>query len=206
MNNCPVCKEDMPLLSKICSVCGYTANHEDDGNSADGLINALELSLKHIKSIPESSFLRSMTSLTYITFPLITIALLVGSIISQAGFLSIITFVFAIMSLIYIRKKIKGELGNDKFDKEYRKAKGEFEYIQRTAKRHYGKNTEVLTLVSEISSEIYEIESKRRGANLKNMIIWIVIIALLFGGVTLGLNSLDSHFDAKEQKEIEYNM
>ncbi len=50
MEHCPVCKEPMPALSKICPVCGYIATQNDNtDNLLDTLVDKMENCL-HINS------------------------------------------------------------------------------------------------------------------------------------------------------------
>ena len=51
---CPRCKEDMPLLSKICPVCGYVVESADGNISADAFVKKLEDNLLELKRLPES--------------------------------------------------------------------------------------------------------------------------------------------------------
>ena len=200
MAQCPRCKEDMPLLSKICPVCGYVIEGGEDACSAEDFINKLEGCLFEIKRIPAPSFTRSIISLTYIVLPIITLYLLVLSILSEAGFMWILTVVFAIMSVLQIVKKLKGNLGNDKSRKAFQELKAKSEYYERTAKRNYGKNKEVTTLLNDISSQIAQIESSHKKENVKNLIVWIVILIVFFGLTTRGVISVGKAINEAQDK------
>lgn len=200
MAQCPRCKEDMPLLSKICPVCGYVVEDSGENCTAEEFLNRLEENLLEIKRIPDPSFMQSIMSLTWIVFPLITFYLLIMSLLSEAGFMWILSLIFAVLSLLQIRKKIKGVLGNDKFNKAFKEIKAKSEYYERLAKRNYGKNREVSALISDISSQIAQIESNRKKESTKNMIIWIIIVILFFGLATRGVISMGKAINEAQEK------
>lgn len=55
MKRCPRCNEMLPLLSKVCPVCGAVVENEDSP-SAEEMANSLELILHDIKDIPVPGF------------------------------------------------------------------------------------------------------------------------------------------------------
>lgn len=200
MAQCPRCKEDMPLLSKICPVCGYVIEGGDENYTAEEFINKLEENLLEIKRIPSPSFTQSAVSLTYIIFPILTLYLLVMSVLSEAGFVWILTVVFALLSVVQIVKKFKGKLGNDKSNNAFKEIKARSEYYERLAQHSYGKNKEVSVLIGDISSQIAQIESRRKKEGLKNMIIWIVIIIVFFGLAARGVISVGKAINEAQEK------
>ena len=200
MAQCPRCKEDMPLLSKICPVCGYVIEGGEDACSAEDFIDKLESCLLEIKRIPAPTFTRSLISLTYIVLPIITLYLLVLSILSEAGFMWILTIVFAVLSVLQIIKKLKGNLGNDKSRKAFKEIKAKAEFYERTAKRNYGKNREVTNLLNDISSQIAQIESNHKKESIKNVIIWVVILIVFFGLTTRGVISVGKAINEAQAK------
>lgn len=187
MPPCPVCKEQLPLLSKICPLCGYVVENDDNAPSAEDFANTLEKCLYEMKEIPQPSFGRSMAQLSFIMFPLLAIYMLIIAFISSAGLFWILSALFAILSISALVKKMRGKLGNEPFDRAFKKIKNEFEYNERTAKRHFGKSKEVTRLIDQINIEISGLEAARSKNNRKNLFIWLVIMVIFFslGGASL---------------------
>lgn len=220
MAKCPKCKEELPLLSKICPVCGYIVESNDDTPTAEDFANALEKCLYAIKEIPQPSFVRSMGQLSFIMLPLLAIYMLLIALISSAGLFWLLFLLFAILSVWAIIKKVNGRLGNDPFNKEFCSLKNEYEYYERTAKRNFGKSKEVTRLLEDISTEISDIESRRNAGSRKNLFIWLVILVVFFaaGGISVfsihkSLNTVDEMVNGdlggliqagKWQEAIEY--
>lgn len=191
MRTCPRCKEEMPVLSKICPACGYFDENDEESYNPTEFANILEKILFEIKRIPEPSFLKGMSQLTFIIYPLLTIIMLVCALISEAGVFWIVCALFLILSIVALVKKGKGTLGNDKFNKQFKEEKHAFEYYQRIAIRDFGKSKEVSKLVGEIEGMILDIEQKRKKASARNMLIWaviLVVVVLLASGGTFQMD------------------
>lgn len=200
MAKCPKCKEELPLLSKICPVCGYVVEGDEDAPTAEDFADALEKCLYRIKEIPQPSFIRSMGQLSFIMLPLLAIYTLLIALISSAGLFWLLFILFAILSVWVIIKKVNGRLGNDPFNKAFHSLKNEYEYYERTAKRNFGKSKEVSRLLEDISSEISTIESQRNVGNRKNLLIWLVILVVFFAAG--GLSVFSIHKSLKTVDEI----
>lgn len=190
MARCPKCNEELPLLSKICPVCGYVAEGGDETPGADDFADALEKCLYELKEIPKPSFARSMAQLSFIMFPLLALYTLLIALISSAGLFWILFILFALLSLFALIRKASGKLGNDPFNKKFKSVKNAYEYYERTAKRNFGKSREVSKLLDDIRGEISEIESERNAGNRKNLIIWLIILAVFFAAGGLSIFSI----------------
>ncbi|MDL2231684.1 zinc ribbon domain-containing protein [Porphyromonadaceae bacterium OttesenSCG-928-L07] len=195
---CPRCKEDMPLLSKICPVCGYTEDGGENNVSADEFADSLEACLHDIKMIPEPTFLRSMEQLTFVMYPIIAVYLLIVALMSEAGLFWLLFGLFLLLSIVALVRKSKGVLGNDPFNKEFKEIKNAYEYNERLAKRSFGKNREVSTLLTEISSQIAAIEIHRKNVAKKNLLIWAVILVVFFALASGGVFSVNKSLSEKE--------
>ncbi len=184
---CPRCKEDMPLLSKICPVCGYAVDGGGTNCSASEFADQLEETLRDIKAIPRPSFLQGMNALSVVMLPLLTLFLLAAALISEAGLFWILTALFGAWSVAVIVMKATGNLGNDRRNRRFAQLKNDYEYRLRLARREFGKNREVASLLNEISAEIGMIEADRSAASRRNLLIWLgilaVIVLLAFKGV-----------------------
>ena len=204
---CPQCKEEMPLLSRICPVCGYVADEDENRPSATELADTLEEILLAARSLPAPSFSRSMGQLSVVMLPLLTLFLLVAALISEAGIFWIATILFALGSIAAIILKICGRIGNGRADREFAELKNNFEFTARIARRDFGKSREVNNLLTEITERILEIEQERRSASRRNLMIWMAI--LLVGAILagIGVRSVDKAVAVQEetgwQKELE---
>ena len=204
---CPQCKEEMPLLSRICPVCGYVADEDENRPSATELADTLEEILLAARSLPAPSFSRSMGQLSVVMLPLLTLFLLLAALISEAGIFWIATILFALGSIAAIILKICGRIGNGRADREFAELKNNFEFTARIARRDFGKSREVNNLLTEITERIREIEQERRSASRRNLMIWMAI--LLVGAILagMGVRSVDKAVAVQEetgwQKELE---
>jgi len=204
---CPQCKEEMPLLSRICPVCGYVADEDENRPSATELADTLEEILLAARSLPAPSFSRSMGQLSVVMLPLLTLFLLLMALISEAGIFWIATILFALGSIVAIILKICGRIGNGRADRNFAELKNNFEFTARMARRDFGKSREVNNLLTEITERIREIEQERRSASRRNLMIWLAV--LLIGGILAGMGvwSTDQAVAVQEetgwQKELE---
>ncbi|MBO5893866.1 MAG: hypothetical protein J6Q31_06380 [Alistipes sp.] len=204
---CPVCKEEMPLLSRICPVCGHVVDGDENHASASESVDALENILYQVKSLPEPSFAKSMGQLSVYMIPILTLIVLVMYVVSNAGLFLIIAALLGIWSIVLIIKKIAGRLGNSHSDKQFAELKNEYEYLARTTQRDYGKNREVARLLSEISEQFDNIESRRKAMSMKNFIVWAVIFAVIIflasaGGVGVK-KQVDENLAVRWQEQLE---
>jgi len=195
---CPHCKENMPLLSKICPVCGYVAQSE----KVDEINILLHESLTKLKSIPEPTFINSMGSLTYIVYPILFLFMLICGWLSEAGLFWILTLIFLGLSLRAIVKKSKGTLGNELYDNLFKKEKITCEEHCGIAQRLFGKHREVATLLNEITAQIGLVEMRRKNTARRNLFIWVAIVVLIVAGATKGVFSLNTFIEAIPANEI----
>lgn len=204
---CPQCKEEMPLLSRICPVCGYVADEDENRLSATELADTLEEILLAARSLPAPSFSRSMGQLSVVMLPLLMLFLLLMALISEAGIFWIATILFALGSIAAIILKICGRIGNGRADRAFAELKNNFEFTARIARRDFGKSREVNNLLTEITERIREIEQERRSASRCNLMIWLAI--LLVGAILagMGVRSVDKAVAVQEeigwQKELD---
>lgn len=201
MAQCPRCKEDMPLLSKICPCCGYVIQGDGKTPTAEEFIILLAQFLHDIKIIPQPSFFKSMGQLSIITLPIISLFLLAMAIISEAGLFWILFGIFLALSIWAIIKKSKGNLGNEQFNKQFKILKTNYEYHEQIAKMHFGKNQEVAKLMNDISAQITDIEMQRDVRNRRNLLVWIVLIALFCGAASTGVFSVNKALNGVTQEE-----
>lgn len=202
---CPECGGPMPLLSKICPACSYVGS-TDTSLSAAEFTYQLEDNLYALRQIPEPTFMQGMMQLTFIIFPLLAIYVLALALISQAGIFFILFFILGICSIWALRKKMKGTLGNDGLNREFKSLKNKVEYNKRMAAHSYGKNREIWTLLQDITGQISEMEQRRKAATTRNVIIWGVILLFFFGLAARGMFSLNEAINEvpvqEDQEEV----
>ncbi len=188
---CPKCREEMPVLSKICPVCGYTVENEEGGESPIDFVHKMEGILLDVKNLPQPTFFRSMGQLSFIMMPIIALFMLAFAIVSEAGLFWILFLLFLILAIVAIVRKARGRLGNDRANTEFAELKNEMEYNRRIATHSYGKNTEVRKVMNEIEVELAKVERARKGASGRNVAIWIAILIVIFAAAGLGVFKMD---------------
>ena len=73
---CPVCGEELPLLSKVCPVCGHVINGEDGETlKAAEYIASLESKLSAIKKMPMPTFGQSFKDMQVVDYSGINVPL-----------------------------------------------------------------------------------------------------------------------------------
>ncbi len=191
MAKCPNCREEMPLLSKVCPACGYTEESAGTGATPAEFVHKMEGILLDVKNLPSPTFMRSMGQLAFIMLPILAVYMLAVAIISEAGLFWILFGVFLIMAIVAIVRKARGKTGNDKTDREFKALKNEMEYNKRTAMHSYGKSAEVAKVMTEINNEIDRVERSRKAASGRNIAVWIVILIVVFAAAGLGVFKMD---------------
>lgn len=176
---CPVCKEEMPLLSRVCPVCGHVLDGGENRMTASDTVACLEQMLHDVKALPEPSFVKSMGQFSIFMVPLLTLLLFALYLMSSAGLFLLVGAVFAVWSVVLITKKMAGRLGNTHADRKFAELKNDYEQLVRTAQRDYGKNREMAALLEEINMQFGKVESKRKAQARKNLLLWAVIVGIV---------------------------
>lgn len=192
----------MPLLSKICPVCGYTEESGEAGQSPAEFAHKMEEILLRLKNIPSPTFFKSIGQLSFIMLPIIAVYMLVAALISEAGLFWLLFLLFLVLAIVAIVKKAKGTLGNDKADKQFRELKNEAEYNKRIAMHSFGSNEEVASILNEIYAEIDHVERERRGASARNVVVWVVIMLVLFGAAGAGVFKMNKSLAQVEENPM----
>lgn len=201
MPQCPRCKGDMPLLSKICPACGYVT--EEGGNlTAEEQINLLEQAVFRFKQLPRPTFLTSLRDMLGIVIFLLTIYFLTMAYLTESTICYIIGGVFLLVLQYFVgrlviswfKPSVKAEVTN---------LKNEFEYNERIARRNFGKNTEVARQIDAITADMIEIDDMHKAAKRRIFRIWLIIAAVfvLFASGTI---SLAKYQESKEAETAEY--
>lgn len=200
MKRCPRCNEMLPLLSKVCPVCGAVVESENSP-SAEEMANSLELILHDIKDIPVPGFVAGMSRISVFIVPIISIFLLIIAWISSAGLFWILFFLSLIWSVWVIVKRFKGTFKADIAERDFKKLKNNYEMMSRIAKRDFGENKEVKKLLADISTQISEVEERWNREIRKNVFIWIAILAVIIILSTTGTCSVSSIVEENTSSE-----
>ncbi len=190
----------MPLLSKVCPVCGYVLNGDGETDlSAEQLVKMLEGVLHEVKMLPRPTFGRSMGRFALIVVPVLTLLLLVAAWLSEAGLFWILTALFAVWSVVLILKKAFGRLGNAQADRRFAELKNQREYLTRNLRRDYGRSREVAALIDDVAREFDEVERARRSANVRNVIIWSILSLAVCAAAARGVFSVSAMVDRADR-------
>lgn len=188
----------MPLLSKICPVCGYVEEGGEDGVNVGQLVTKLEGTLREIKGLPEPSFSQGMSRLAFVIWPIATLFMLILAVISDAGFFWIFFGIFLILALVAVAKKARGKSAAAKMDKQFVLLKHDFEHNERLAKHSFGKSREVMALIDEIGEQIRKIEKNRKAMAAKNMLVWLIVLVAIFGAAGWGVMAINKSLNDPE--------
>ena len=181
---CPNCHEEIPLLVKICPICKRPVSDEEAGR-AEKMVNELEEVLLRLKSIPRPTFIKSLSKLTYILFPILAVYLLVLALMSDARIFWATGGLTALLSIYSIIRRALGKLGNDPVQAEFLQLKNTHELLHEKLMSRYGKDDSVRSRVAAISNEVAAVEAAHGQANRHNLYKWIgvsVVCALLATG------------------------
>ncbi len=196
---CPVCKEEMPLLSRICPTCHHVFDEDDERMSPKELADELDATLYNIKSLPQPSFGRSMGQFAVYVLPLLTLCLLFAAVISEAGIFWLAAILFALLSIVVIVMKMLGRIGNSRADKLFAQYKIEAEQLSSLARRDFGRSSEITKLVGDIAERIEAVENARKSASRRNLIVWSVITLVVVLLAAQGLRSVSSAVEEADQ-------
>lgn len=207
MRRCSRCNEPMPLLSKVCPVCG-NVEVDEDSVSAEEMANELELILSDLKDIPVPGFVSTMSRFSVFVLPILAVFLFIMAWISSAGLFWILFGIMFVWALVQIVRKIKGSFKADIAEKEFRELKSRYELTYRIANRDYGQNPEVKKLLKNISSEMSEVEGRFNSAKRSSLMVWvglIILIVILMSTGTFSINSVVDNVE-KTKSSIEYRI
>ncbi len=190
----------MPLLSKVCPVCGYVMDGDGEKSlSVEQLVELLEGVLHEVKTLPRPTFGRSMGRFALVVVPVLTLLLLVAAWLSEAGLFWILTALFAVWSVVLILKKAFGRLGNAQADRRFAELKNQREYLTRNLRRDFGRSREVTALIDDVAREFDLVERARRSANVRNVIIWSILSLAVCAAAARGVFSVSAMVDRADR-------
>lgn len=202
MPQCPRCKGDMPLLSKICPICGYVVEGDEATPNAADQINSLEQLVLQIKGLPRPTFLASVRDLLGIIVLILTVYFLVMAYITGAIAFKILGGVFLVI-LQYFLGRLVASWFKPSIKDEINRIKNEFEYNERIARRSFGKDHEVARQIDDLTAEIIDTVRERRESNRKILYTWLAISAVFIVAAS-GSIATANHVVEKNIEEAEY--
>ena len=170
---CPTCGEELPLLSKVCPVCGCVIEDPQGGVSAVACVEALEAILGEIKALPMPSFGQKFKELQVVFCPLLSVLCFTMALITEAGLFWILSAAFLTAGVIFIIVRITA--------KSFKRYKIKFEKEMNSARRLFGKNREMGKELERLSQELAAIEITRETMRRRNTILWVIIVVVLVG-------------------------
>ncbi|MGN0007377.1 MAG: hypothetical protein ACI35T_04705 [Alistipes sp.] len=202
MPQCPRCKGDMPLLSKICPICGYIVEGDEATLNVADQINSLEQLVLQIKGLPRPTFLTSVRDLLGIIVLILTVYFLVMAYITGAIAFKILAGVFLVI-LQYFLGRLVASWFKPSIKDEINRIKNEFEYNERIARRSFGKDPEVARQIDDLTAEIIDTVRERRESNRKILYTWLAISAV-FAVAAGGSIVTANHVAQKSIEQAEY--
>lgn len=197
---CPQCKEEMPLLSKVCPCCQYVLDGDGDAPRVEQLVDTLEQILFAVKSLPAPSFASGLRALGCVLAPVVALACSVVALLSGAGLFWILAGLFWLLTVVVLVRRFGRSRASSQ---TVRGLKNRYDYNERIARRNFGKNPEVARLLAEIRSEIEAAEAEWRTARRRTVVLWLaacgaLVLFLAGGAVVRGMKASGGEDSGKE--------
>lgn len=204
MAQCPRCKGDMPLLSKICPSCGYTIDNSETTLTPMEYMESLESLLKNFRLIKVPSFFDSLKKFLTIVMLLLTIYFFVMSFMT-GGFIfklfcniSLVTLVVSLIILIVKRLKNKSTVTAEEL-------KSEFEYLIRSARQEFGKNPEMSRFLDNVTKEMLAVDDEHTDKRRSVVRTWIIVL-IVFAAIFAGSTTITSILNKKALEVAKYGL
>ena len=182
MAQCPRCKGDMPLLSKICPTCGYTIDNSETTLTPMEYMESLESMLKNFRLIKVPTYFDSLKKFLTVVMLLLTIYFFVMSFMTGAFIfklfcnISVVALIISLIILIVKRLKNKSTVTAEEL-------KSEFEYLIRSARQEFGKNPEMSRFLDNVTKEMVAVDDEhiaKRRSVVRTWIIVLIVFAAIF--------------------------
>ena len=161
MEHCPVCKEPMPALSKVCPVCGYVATQTDNtGNLLEQLVEKMESCLHKLKQQDKPTVFTGIKKHLFIFYIILTIQLFVLATVSMSIMAWSAVSLFLFLSIFSIIKKFRNK--KNEASSQFNLITADYETYRRQANTHFGKNKEVKELSLTLDQEMDTIKKEWR--------------------------------------------
>lgn len=179
---CPKCKEQMPPLSKICPICGYTDTSMDayEGNDSISMImSEMQESLHKVKSLPMPSPFDGMQSISFVSYPLVFLLVFVLAAVSESMIAWVLTLLFLVLSLVAITKKLKGKGSTEKHKNLINTTTSQYELSKQNMLLKYGSSRDIKQAMAQIDNELEDVLLRRKASARKSLLMGIILTAII---------------------------
>ncbi|MDL2221677.1 zinc ribbon domain-containing protein [Parabacteroides sp. OttesenSCG-928-N08] len=178
MRKCPVCEESLPLLSKICPICGNVIETEQT-DSFDTLNQRLGNLLKQIQLCSSPSFSSSIGAYKSLFYFVLLLALSLFAILMENIVLAILSLVVLLLFCISLFRLLKGKNGKAKENKRVQELSLGFDSIHSEMSAYFGKDREVSKHLEKMAEEKeLLLEKRKRTSALYGAIALVVALAV----------------------------
>ena len=190
ITNCPKCGAKYPLISHVCTHCGYVLHEQAESeHSAKTLLEAIKGSIAKLKKCPTPTFWQILWHNVNVLYFVLTLASFWVSYIvdyenlrSQWAFLGIIFLGLAIY-MTFQKSKEKSPI--TAADKIFYDALGRHESYSRQAKTLYGDDKDAIDLLNDFQSIINATQARRAETQKTRYISFVCFLVVPFLAVFL---------------------
>ena len=183
ITNCPKCGAKYPLISHVCTHCGYVLHEQAESErSAKTLLEAIKGSIAKLKKCPTPTFWQILWHNVNVLYFVLTLASFWVSYIvdyenlrSQWAFLGIIFLGLAIYMTV---QKSKEKSPITAADKIFYDALGRHESYLRQAKTLYGDDKDAIDLLNDFQSIINATQARRAETQKTRYISFVCFLVL----------------------------
>ncbi len=189
IKTCPDCGAPFPLISNICSFCGFVLHEQADSElNINNLKTNIEQSIQILKNTPNPSFFdvlkyRSAEVLFAFAVYFLIIAKYYEGIGTWQGGFFLISFVLLIISMVKLHRKTNVSYSESPVkiaDETFYKSIHSQEMYSRQISTLYGSNQEAQKLLQTFSQEIKLLKRNRDKNRNKLFVCGLALIATIF--------------------------
>ncbi|MBQ5576932.1 MAG: zinc ribbon domain-containing protein [Bacteroidales bacterium] len=199
ITNCPKCGAKYPLISHVCTHCGYVLHEQAESeHSAKTLLEAIKGSIAKLKGCPNPTFGQILWFNVNILLFVLSIVLLWMIAVTPShsmseGLCAMFGFLFLFLSFLLSVKKLKRVSPVTTADNMFCDALGRHAMYSRQAKTLYGNDKDAIELLENYQAIINSTENNRKEIRKKRFVsIAIFLIAPLLIPLVYYLVNLDT--------------
>lgn len=206
MSICPQCQEQMPPLSKICPVCGYSDSSAADPENRSAIeTNIKEMNdyLSVVEYAPKPTVADGFKHLAFITLPLFAICAALVAIVSMSDLMWLITLLLVILSVVSLVMKLRNKSRINTIDVDIKESLANYDSVKRMVEMTFGRSREVKTAIQNLDDKLHDALSKHKAAKRRAIfagsILSLVLIAV-FTVISM-LVTIDAVQEVKQEYE-----